>query len=61
MALFERKTNIKLFSEDQKENFVEKLENAHIKYKIREDKDAVYTGNITYIVSVAATDFKKVV
>ena len=60
MSIFSRKGTVKLFSEEQKDTFVEKLENAHIKYKIREDRDSVNSGRTTYILSADAADLKKV-
>ncbi|MCR5733497.1 MAG: hypothetical protein K6G22_02720 [Lachnospiraceae bacterium] len=61
MKLFSKKEKIVLRSEHQKDNFIEKLENAHIDYDIREDKDSVYSNHTTYIIRIEAADMKKVV
>lgn len=61
MKLFSKKETIILRSEQQKEEFIEKLEGANIDYDIREDKDSASTGHITYIVRIDAADMKKIV
>ncbi len=61
MTLFSRKERIYLGSEAQKDSFIEKMQNAHIKFDIREEKDGVLSDKITYIASVNATDYKKVI
>jgi len=61
MKLFSKKENIILNSEQQKEDFIEKLENAHVHYVIREKKDEVYSGRRSYVLKVDAEDLKKVV
>ncbi len=61
MKLFSRKEKIILRSERQKDDFIEKLENAHIDYDIREAKDSFSDNNLTYIVKIEAADLKKVV
>ncbi len=60
MNMFTKKKAIILNSEQQKDAFIEKLENAHIEYDIRENKDAYSDNHIEYIVRVPAEDFKKV-
>ena len=61
MRLFAKKEKIILTSEQQKEEFVEKLENAHVYYNIREDDDAVSNKNHRiYIVRMYADDVSKV-
>ena len=60
MSIFTRKKKIIVNSEQQKDILIEKLENAHIDYDIREDKDIVFDNRITYIVRVPAADYKKV-
>ena len=61
MKLFSRKEKIVLRSEQQKDEFIEKLENAHIDYDIRETKDSFSDDHVTYIVKIEAADLKKVV
>jgi len=56
MKLFRKKANVILRSEQQKEEFVEKLENAHIRYNIRVDQDNA-SG---YVIRLYADDLKKV-
>lgn len=61
MKLFSKKEKIILRSEQQKDDFIEKLENAHIDYDIREDKSSVSNNQLTYIVRIEAADMKKLV
>lgn len=61
MKLFSKKEKIILRSEQQKEAFIEKLENAHIDYVVREDDGGVSSGHTSYIVRVNAADMKKIV
>ena len=61
MRLFGRKEIIFLNSEQQKEEFINKLENAHVKYKLKKDEDVVSGARQTYTVKVYADDLKRVV
>ena len=49
MELFSKKEKLMLGSEQQKDDMIEKLENAHIKYDIRVDRENVTTGRTSYI------------
>ncbi len=60
MKLFSRKKTIILRSEQQKEEFIEKLENAHAKYELKPDRDSVYNNHPSYIVSISASELAKV-
>jgi hypothetical protein len=61
MKLFSKKEKIILRSEEQKEIFINKLENAHIDYDIREDRDSVFSNHPTYIIRIEAADMAKVI
>lgn len=61
MKLFSKKEKIILGSEQQKEAFIEKLENAHIDYVVREDDGNVSSGHTSYIIRINAADMKKIV
>lgn len=61
MKLFSKKEKIVLRSEQQKDDLIEKLENAHIEYNLKEDKDSVFSDHPTYIILVEAKDMSKVV
>lgn len=61
MTLFTKKEKIILNSELQKDDFIEKLDKAHVDYDVREDKASVFGGKVAYIFSIKATDLKKVV
>lgn len=61
MTLFTKKEKIILNSEQQRDDFIEKLDKAHVDYDVREDKTSVFSGKVAYIFSVKATDLKKVV
>ena len=60
MKLFRKKEKIILRSEQQKEDFVAKLEKAHIDYDIREDWDNASGKSCAYIIRVYAEDYKRV-
>ncbi|MCR4990484.1 MAG: hypothetical protein K6A38_06460 [Lachnospiraceae bacterium] len=61
MTLFAKKEKIILNSEQQKDDFVEKLNSANISYDIKELNESVFSGKTTYIVKLSAKDLKKVV
>jgi len=61
MKLFRKKTKIVLRSLQQKESMVEKLENAHIAYDLREDRDDMYGEHPTFVIRVYADDYAKVI
>ncbi len=60
MSLFSRKETIVLKSEQQKDAYLEKLENAHVDYDVYEDRETFYSRDVSYIVRVKASDLKKV-
>ena len=61
MSLFGKKETITLFSEGQKDDYIEKLDKAHIVYDIREKKVDYFDDRITYIIRAKAEDLKKVI
>ena len=61
MSLFEKKKTIVLFSEAQKDEYIEKLDQAHVSYDVREKKDDSFDNKITYIIKLKASDLKKVI
>jgi hypothetical protein len=60
MSLFNRKETIVLKSEQQKDAYIERLEKAHVEYDVFEDRDNIYSRDVSYIVRVKAADLKKV-
>jgi len=60
MSLFTRKETIVLKSEQQKDAYIERLEKAHVEYDVFEDRDNIYTRDVSYIIRVKASDLKKV-
>jgi len=60
MSLFSRKKSIIMKSEQQKDAYIEKLENAHVDYDVFEDQDALFSREVTYIIRVRTADLKKV-
>ena len=61
ITLFTKKEKIILNSELQRDDFIEKLDKAHVDYDVREDKASVFGGKVAYIFSIKATDLNKVV
>ena len=45
----------------QRDDFIEKLDKAHVDYDVREDKTSVFSGKVAYVFSIKAADLKKVV
>ncbi len=60
MKMFDRKEYIILKSEQQKDAYIERLDNAHVDYNVFEDRDVVFHRDVTYIIQVKASDLKKV-
>lgn len=60
MSLFSRKENIIMKSEQQKDAYIEKLENAHVEYDVFENRDTLYSRDVTYVIRVRRADLKKV-
>ncbi|MCR5235713.1 MAG: hypothetical protein K6E34_00750 [Lachnospiraceae bacterium] len=61
MRLFSRKENIIAKTEQQRDALIEKLEKAHIEYKIKENKKMISSQTNDYIIQIYAEDMKKVV
>ena len=60
MSLFNRKETIVLKSEQQKDAYIELLEKAHVDYDVFEDRDTIFSRDVSYIVRVKTSDLKKV-
>lgn len=62
MILF-RKSNVKMIvlkTTQQRDEFIERLDKAHVEYDVSEKRDDVYSRDIFYIIHVNAEDYKKV-
>ena len=60
MSIFNKTKTIVLKTEKQKDAYIERLEKAHVEYDIVEDRDNIYTRDLTYYIRVKAADMKKV-
>ncbi len=60
MSLFSKKETIILKTEQQKDAYIDRLEKAHVEYDIFEDRDTVYSRDVSYIIRVKTADLKKV-
>jgi hypothetical protein len=60
MSLFNKKETIILKSEKQKDAYIERLEKAHVEYDIFEDRETIYSRDVSYIIRVKVPDLKKV-
>ncbi len=62
MSLFRKagKEMIVLKTEQQRDAFIERLENAHVEYDVSEERDTIYSRDTSYIIRVRAEDLKKV-
>ena len=59
MSLFQKMDKVVLRSEGQRDAFIEKLQKAHIEYRIQEVQDSVFSHKTRYIVHVSAADLMK--
>ena len=60
MSLFSKKETIVLKTMQQRDAFIERLEKAHVDYDIKEDRDSIYSQDLTFYIRVKAEDMKKV-
>ena len=60
MSLLNRKETIVFKSEQQKDAYIERLEKAHVEYDVSEDRDTIYSRDVSYIIRIKASDLKKV-
>ena len=60
MSIFNKTKTIVLKTEQQKDAYIERLEKAHVEYDIIEDRDSIYSRDLTYYIRVKAADMKKV-
>ena len=60
MSLFTKKQTITIMSEQQKDAYLEKLENTHVNYDIYENRVSFYSDSVSYIIRIKAADLKKV-
>ena len=61
MSLFGKRETITLYSEQQKDEYIEKLDRAHIVYDLREKTEGSFDNRIFYVIRVKADDLKKVI
>ena len=60
MNLFHKTTQVVLRSEEQRDEFIEKLQKAHVDYRVFEDQETVYSWDKRFIFRINAADLKKV-
>ena len=60
MSLFSKKETVVLKSEQQKDAYIKRLEKAHVEYDVFEDRDTIYSRDVSYIIRVKVSDLKKV-
>lgn len=60
MSLFSKKETIVLKTMQQRDAFIERLEKAHVDYEIKEDRDSIYSQDLTFYIRVKSEDMKKV-
>lgn len=60
MSLFGKKGKVVLTSEEQRDAFIEKLQNAHVDYRVFEIEDSAYSKKKHYVIRVSAADLAKV-
>ncbi len=60
MSLFTKKETIVLKTEQQRDAYIERLEKAHVEYDVAENRDTIYSRDVSYIIRIKADDLKKV-
>ena len=60
MSLFTRKESLVFKTEQQRDAYIERLDAAHVKYEVSENRDNVFRNDVNYIIRLAASDLKKV-
>ena len=60
MNLFHKTTQVVLRSEEQRDEYIERLQKAHVEYRVFEDQENVYSKNKRFIFRINAADLKKV-
>ncbi len=62
MSLF-RKNNMEMIvlkTLQQRDAYIDRLENAHVAYEVCEEREDVYSRDTSYIIRVRSEDLKKV-
>ena len=59
MKLFHKTTQVVLRSEEQRDEYIEKLQKAHVDYRVFEGQNTVHTRDKRFIVRMNAEDMKK--
>ncbi len=60
MSIFVKKETIVFMNEQQKDEYIEKLNNANVEYRIAETHEEPFGSKVTYTIQVRASDLKKV-
>lgn len=60
MTLFHRTEDIYIYSEDQKDQMMERLERSGVSYQIFQRRQQLFTDQTSYIIRIDADDMKKV-
>ena len=60
MHLYNKKETIVLKTMQQRDAFIERLEKAHVAYDVKEDRDSIYSQDLTFYIRVKAEDLRKV-
>ncbi len=61
MTLFEKKDRLILNSEQQKDDYIEKLDQAHVEYNLRIKNDVTASNRTIYEIRLRHSDLKKVI
>ena len=60
MKLFHKTTQVVLRSEEQRDEYIEKLQKTHVDYRVFEGQNTVHTRDKRFIVRINSEDLKKV-
>jgi hypothetical protein len=60
-SLIQYYTTSEIKTQPKRDDFIEKLDKAHVDYDVREDKASVFGGKVAYVFSIKSADLKKVV
>ena len=60
ISLFNKKETVVLKSEQQKDAYIDRLEKNHVEYDAFEDRETIYSRDVSYIIRIKVSDLKKV-
>ena len=60
MSPLKKKATISLKTRQQKDAYIERLDQAHVDYDVTVKRDGIFIRDVSYIITLKASDLKKV-